>query len=261
LTATVLALLVGVCAVFGLVIGSFLNVVIYRVPAGESVVHPRSRCPSCGTQLGALDNVPVVSWVVLRGKCRTCASPISPRYPGVELLTGVLFAITAWRLGWDPALPAFLVWVAVLVALSFIDLDTFTLPRKIIYAGAVAGVVLLGAAALVNGELRGPAEAVAGALIGFGVLFVIHVISPRGMGFGDVRLAGLLGLYLGWIELPLVAVGLFLAFLFASVVGISLMLAKRKGRKDRVPFGPFLALGALVAVWVGVPILDLYLGR
>ena len=176
-------------------------------------------------------------------------------------MTGVLFGVTAARLGWDAALPAFLVWVAGLVALSFIDLDTFTLPRRIIYLTAAVGAVTLAGAAVVTGDVRDPVEAVAGAAIAFSVLFMIHVISPKGLCFGDVRLAGLLGLFLGWIELPLVGVGLFLAFLFASLIGITLMVLGRKGRKDRVPFGPFLALGALVAVWIGQPILDAYLGR
>ena len=255
----VLGAAVGISFVFGLIIGSFLNVVIHRVPREESIVSPRSRCPKCGTDLRSVDNIPVVSWLVLRGKCRTCAEPISPRYPLVELLTGLLFAATAARIGLAPELPAFLVWVAALVALSMIDLDTFTLPRKIIYVAAGIGAALLAVAAVINGSTRDPREAVLGAVIAFAFLFLIHMISPRGMGFGDVRLAGLLGLFMGWVELGVVAVGLFLAFMFASVVGIGLMAAGRRGRKDRLPFGPFLALGAIVAVWFGVPILDAYL--
>src|SRR5687767_3479062 len=198
--------LAAVVGILGLAVGSFLNVVIYRVPKKESVVRPRSRCPGCGTQLAERDNIPVVSWLVLRGKCRTCGEPISARYPLVELLTAALFAATAIRFGVDAALPAFLVLVAALIALSVIDLDTFTLPRKIIYFALAAGVVLLGVAAAVDGDARGIIEAGAGAAIAFGVLLLIHLVSPRGMGFGDVRLAGLLGLYLGWIELPLVGV-------------------------------------------------------
>jgi leader peptidase (prepilin peptidase) / N-methyltransferase len=179
----------------------------------------------------------------------------------VELLTGIVFGAVAAKFGQDAALPAFLVFVAALIALSFIDLDTFTLPRKIIYVAAGAGGLLLLIAALVDDDWQGLREGAVGAAIAFGVLFVIHFISPRGMGFGDVRLAGLIGLFLGWIELPAVAVGLFLAFLTASVVGIGLMVAGRRGRKDRVPFGPFLALGAFLAIFLATPILDLYLGR
>jgi len=257
----VLALIVAGSVLFGLVIGSFLNVVIHRVPAGESVVHPRSRCPSCGTEISARDNIPVLSWVLLRGKCRACGAPISARYPAVEVLTGALFGAVAARLGADWALPAFLVLTAALVALSAIDLDTFTLPRKVIYVTGAISVVLLAVAALITGDSRGIVEAITGAAIAFTVLFVIHLVSPRGMGFGDVRLAALLGLFLGWMELPQVGVGLFLAFLLASVVGVTLMLLGRKGRKDRVPFGPFLAAGTMLAIFVGQPILDAYLGR
>lgn len=253
--------LVGICALLGLLVGSFLNVVIHRVPAGESVVAPRSRCPRCGTELANRDNIPVVSWLVLRGKCRTCGTPISKRYPFVEALTGVLFGIMAARIGFDPSLPAFLVLTAFLVALSAIDLDTFLLPKKLVWPAFFSGVVLLGAAAVVQRDPRSAAEAAAGSAIAFAVLFVIHFISPKGMGFGDVRLAAVLGLHLGYLELPLVGVGLFLSFLVASVVGVGLMVAKKRGRKDRVPFGPFLAVGAGLAIVFGEPILRVYLGR
>ena len=255
------ALIVAASVLFGLVVGSFLNVVIHRVPAGESVVRPRSKCPRCGTEIASRDNIPVVSWLVLRGKCRACGAPISARYPLVEILTAVLFGAVAARLGEDWALPAFLVLTAGLIALSLIDLDTFKLPRGIIYVTGAISVVLLGAAAAIEGDTRGIVEALAGAAIAFAVLFVIHVISPKGMGFGDVRLAALLGLFLGWMELPMVGVGLFLAFLLASVVGIALMALRRKGRKDRVPFGPFLAAGTMLAIFIGPQILDVYLGR
>ena len=257
----VLAWLVAWCAVLGLVIGSFLNVVIHRVPKGESIVKPRSRCPKCGTEIAGRDNVPVVSWLVLRGRCRHCGEPISARYPAVEVLTAVLFGVVAGKLGFDWALPAFLVLTAALVALSMIDLDTYRLPTPIIYTTIAISLPLLALAALLDGDARGIVEALAGGAIAFGLLFVIHLISPRGMGFGDVRLAGLLGLFLGWIELPMVGVGLFLGFLLAAVVGIGLMIAGRRGRRDRVPFGPFLAAGALLAVLVGDAILRVYLGR
>lgn len=254
-------LLVGLCALLGLMVGSFLNVVIHRVPAGESVVAPRSRCPRCGTELANRDNVPVVSWLVLRGKCRTCGTPISKRYPLVEALTAVLFGMVAARFGFDAALPAFLVLTAFLIALSAIDLDTFLLPKKLVWPAFFAGIVLLGGACVVEGDARGAVEAAAGAAIAFGILFLIHFISPKGMGFGDVRLAAVLGLYLGYLELPLVGVGLFLSFLVASVVGVGLMVAKKRGRKDRVPFGPFLAVGSGLAILFGDAILRVYLGR
>jgi leader peptidase (prepilin peptidase) / N-methyltransferase len=254
-------LLVAGCALLGLMVGSFLNVVIHRVPAGESVVAPRSRCPKCGTELANRDNIPVVSWLLLRGKCRTCGTPISPRYPLVEALTAVLFGVVAARIGFEPELPAFLVLTAFLIALSAIDLDTFLLPKKLVWPAFFAGVVLLGGASLIEGETQDAIEAAAGSAIAFGLLFLIHFISPKGMGFGDVRLAAVLGLYLGYLELPTVGVGLFLSFLVASVVGVGLMVAKKRGRKDRVPFGPFLAVGTGLAIVFGEAILDLYLGR
>ena len=254
-------LIIAVSALVGLMVGSFLNVVIHRVPAGESIVHPRSKCPRCGTELRSRDNVPVVSWLLLRGKCRTCAEPISARYPAVEVLTAVLFAAVAARLGEDWALPAFLVLTAALVALSAIDLETFRLPTPIIYVAGGLGFALLAIAAVVDGDGRGIAEGAAGAVIAFGVLFVINFVYPKGMGFGDVRLAGLLGLFLGWIELPVVAVGLFFGFLLASIIGVGLIATGIKTRKDKVPFGPFLAAGALLAVFVGPQVMDLYLGR
>ena len=254
-------LFVLVMFVLGLIVGSFLNVVIYRVPAKRSIVTPRSACPGCGTELANRDNVPVLSWLVLRGKCRTCSTAISARYPLVELGTGIAFALLAVRFGVDAALPAFLFLTAGLIALSAIDLDTYLLPKAVVWPTLILTSLSLLVAAAVTPDWRGAAEAVAGGLIAFAVLFVIHFISPRGMGFGDVRLAGLLGVALGWIELPVVAVGLFLAFLLASVLGVALIALGVRGRKDKVPFGPFLALGAYFAFFVGTPIIDLYLGR
>ena len=252
------AFVIGVCFVLGLMVGSFLNVVIHRIPRHESVVSPRSACPSCGTEISNRDNVPVLSWLALRGRCRSCDEPISPRYPLVELTTGVIFALVGARLGADWALPAFLVFSAGLIALSAIDLDTYLLPRKVVYPTLFATAALLLVAAAATRDLRGLAEAGAGGLIGFGIFFLIHFISPKGMGFGDVRLAGVIGMALGWIQLPLVAVGLFLAFLLATIVGVGLMVAGRRGRKDKVPFGPFLAAGAMLAVLVGHKVLDIY---
>jgi leader peptidase (prepilin peptidase) / N-methyltransferase len=254
-------LLVGVCALLGLMVGSFLNVVIHRVPAGESVVAPRSRCPKCGNELSNRDNIPVLSWILLRAKCRTCGEPISARYPFVEALTAILFGVVAARIGFEPELPAFLVLTAFLIALSAIDLDTFLLPKKLVWPAFFAGVILLGGASIIEGSTQDAIEAAAGSAIAFAVLFLIHFISPKGMGFGDVRLAAVLGLHLGYLELPMVGVGLFLSFLVASVVGIGLIVAKKRGRKDRVPFGPFLAVGTGLAIVFGEAILNVYLGR
>ena len=255
------AFLTLTCFLFGLVIGSFLNVVIHRTPAGESIVKPRSRCPSCGTQIAERDNIPVLSWLMLRGKCRHCGVPISARYPIVELLTGALFAALAWRLGLAWELPAFLVFTAGLIALSGIDLDTFLLPKKVFYPVLFSSGALLLAAGVLTRDWQGLREAVIGSLLAFAVLGGIHFAYPKGMGFGDVRLVALLGLFLGWLELGAVAVGLFLGFMLGAVVGVGLMIAGRRGRKDRIPFGPFLAAGAYLAIFLAGPILNLYLGR
>lgn len=252
------ALLAAACALLGLAVGSFLNVVIARVPAKQSVVTPRSRCAECSTAIAPRDNIPLVSYALLRGRCRACAVRIPARYPLVELGTAVLFALTAARLGPDPALPAFLVFVAALVAISAIDLEHFIVPNRIVYPTLFASVPLLLIAALVDGDGKAVREAAVGGALAFALFFVIHLASPRGMGFGDVRLSGLIGMFLGWLSVPHVLLGLFLAFLLASVAGIGLMVAKRRTRKEAIPFGPFLAAGAVLAVLAGGPLLRLY---
>lgn len=253
------ASLVVLAALLGLAVGSFLNVVVHRVPRKESVVSPRSRCPGCGTELANRDNIPVVSWLVLRGRCRTCGMAISPRYPLVELGTAALFAVLAARFaGAVAVLPAFLVLGAALVAISLIDLEHFIVPNRIVYPTLFTMAPLLVVAAVVEDDLASIRGAVLGGLLGFGILFVIHFVSPKGMGFGDVRLAGLLGAALGWLDLGHVLLGLFLGFLTASVVSLTLIGLKVRSRKDRIPFGPFLALGGLLAVVVGEPILRWY---
>ena len=260
MSGAVAGLVVAVAGVVGLVVGSFLNVVIHRVPAGESVVRPRSRCPRCGTQLAERDNIPVLSWLLLRGRCRSCGAPISPRYPLVELLTGVLFAAVALRFADDAELPAYLALTAGLIALSAVDLERFLLPNRILYPTLGLVAALLAVAAAVDGDWGSLRDAAVGGAVGFVLLFVIHVVSPKGMGFGDVRLAGLLGVALGWLGLGHVFLGLFLGFLLASFLGVALIALKLRARKDRLPFGPFLAAGAMAAVFVGRPILDWYLG-
>jgi leader peptidase (prepilin peptidase)/N-methyltransferase len=250
----VFALLVVFCGVLGLLIGSFLNVVIHRVPAGESIVKPRSRCPNCGTELANRDNIPVISWLVLRGKCRTCAHPISVRYPIVEGLTGLLFAAEAAKFGFEAELPAYLVLTAFLVALSAIDLDTFLLPKKLVWPAFFSGAVLLGVASFVHHDSTSAVEAAIGAAAAFAFLYLVRFAYPKGMGFGDVRLAPVLGMHLGWLMLGEVAIGLFLSFLLSAVVGVGLIATGVKTRKDRVPFGPFLAAGTLLTVFVGAAI-------
>jgi len=244
----------------GLAVGSFLNVVIHRVPEKQSVVRPRSRCPRCQTTLRPRDNVPVVSWLLLHGRCRNCHGAISIRYPLVELATAALFAAAALRLGDDDpaALPAFLVVFAALLAISAVDLERFIVPNRILYPALFMAAPLLVVAAALDGDWSSLLGAVLGGALGWVLLFAIHMASPKGMGFGDVRLAGLIGMLLGWLSIGHVLLGLFLAFLTAAVVGVGLMLTGVRGRKDRVPFGPFLALGAIAAVFVGGPILSWY---
>lgn len=254
-----LPLLATACAVLGLLVGSFLNVVIVRVPEKRSVVTPRSHCPQCSVQLRDRDNIPVVSWLVLRGRCRSCAAPIPIRYPLVELATGVLFAAMALRFGADWALPGYLVFVAALLAVSAIDLERFLVPNRIVYPSLVASLVLLGLAALLGDDGGALVRSLIGALAASGGLFALALLYPRGMGLGDVKLALLLGLYLGWLSLGHVLLGLFLGFLLGSVVGIALLATGVKGRKDHLPFAPFLAAGAVLAVLAGEPLLDLYL--
>jgi len=232
------------------VIGSFLNVVIHRVPAGESIVSPGSRCPSCRQPLAPYDNVPVLSWLVLRGRCRHCGTSISPRYPAVELLTAIVFASIVIVRGADADLLAELPFAAILIALAAIDLEHRILPNRIVLPAAVFGIV---AAAVVHpGEL--PELLLAGAA-GFTALLLIALAKPGGMMMGDVKLAGVMGLYLGLALVP----ALLVAFLAGSLVGVGLMAARgMAARKEAVPFGPFLALGAMVGLLAGDELVDLY---
>src|SRR5205807_6335645 len=252
------AVVAAVCGVLGLAVGSFLNVVIHRVPLKQSVVRPRSHCPRCGTQLAERDNIPLVSWVLLRGRCRTCGAPISVRYPLVELATAGLFVAAALRFGLDWVLPAYLVLFAALLAISLIDLEHYIIPNRIVYPTLAVSVPLLVLAAAATGHWRDLEHAAIGAVSGWGLMLAIHLVSPRGMGFGDVRLAFVLGLFLGWLSLNHVFLGLFLGFLFGSLVGLVLIVLRRRGRRDHIPFGPFLAAGATVAILAGSPILHWY---
>jgi leader peptidase (prepilin peptidase)/N-methyltransferase len=255
------AFLAVACGLIGLAVGSFLNVVIYRVPRKESVVRPRSACPSCGTPIANRDNIPVVSWLLLRGRCRTCRQPISPRYPLVELGTALLLAGAALRFGLDWSLPAFLVFLAGLLALAFTDLEHFLLPVRIVYPvlAMVAGLLVVAAAA--TGEWSRLVVAVATGVVAAALFYAIHFVYPRGMGFGDVRLAGVIGLALGWLGAGIALLGFFLGFLLGALVGVALILTKRIDPKSHIPFGVFLALGAFVAVYAGHPLVHLYLQR
>jgi leader peptidase (prepilin peptidase)/N-methyltransferase len=250
-----LGFLIGYCAAFGLAVGSFLNVVIYRVPRQESVVSPRSACPSCGSAIAGRDNVPVVSWLVLRGKCRSCHSPISARYPLVELTTAGLFAGAAARFGYNWALPAYLVFFAGLLALACIDMERLLLPKKIVYPllGLVGALFLMAAAATGRWhELLVAGYCAVGWLV---VFFAMNAASPRILGFGDVRLAPVLGLALGWLGVRYVLLGFFAANLIGAVIGVALIATKRISRQQQIPYGIFLALGAAVAIFAGTELL------
>ena len=247
--------------VFGLIIGSFLNVVIWRVPRGESIVSPPSACPSCHTPIQPRDNIPVVSWLLLRGRCRSCGAAISARYPLVEAGTGVLFALAAWLVGPTWALPAALYLMAISVALSLIDIDHHRLPNAIVLPSYPVVLVLLLLPALADGRMDDLLRAVLGGLALFAFYFLLAFIYPAGMGMGDVKLAGILGMYLGWLGWGVLVVGGFLGFVLGAVVGGALMALGRAGRKTRIPFGPFMIAGTLAGLVWGQNIADWYVGR
>jgi leader peptidase (prepilin peptidase)/N-methyltransferase len=237
----------------GMVTGSFIGVVAHRVPLGRSIVGPRSECPSCGAQIAAYDNIPVISWLLLRGRCRSCDARIPVRYPLIELAVGIAFAATAVVLHDDPAQLALgLVFVAVLAAITVTDLERRVIPNAILLAGAVAAVGILAAS-----DPTSLGERAISALAAGGFLFTAALFYPGGMGMGDVKLAALMGLFLGTAVAP----AMLVAIATGAVVGVQLMLSNGSGaRKQAVPFGPFLALGGVVGLLAGDQIVDWYLG-
>ena len=249
----------GIAGLFGLAFGSFMNVVAYRVPLGRSVVNPPSACPACDSPIRPRDNLPVVSWFLLRGKCRDCGEPISARYPVVEAFTGLLFVVTVLIIGVAWVLPAYLWFAAVTIVLILTDLDHKRIPNRILYPGTVVGLVLLAGGALLDGGADDLGRGAMGGVFYFSGLFVLALIARGGFGFGDVKLAFMLGLFLafrGWEHL---LVGIFLAFFIGGLIAIALLLTRKKGRKDAVPFGPSLVLGAWIAIAYGLEIAEWYL--
>jgi leader peptidase (prepilin peptidase)/N-methyltransferase len=237
----------------GLLIGSFLTVVAHRLPRGESVVGGRSHCPGCGAQIAAYDNVPVFSWLLLRGTARCCGVPISPRYPLTELAAGALYAATALVL-WDDAaqLVLGLVFVTMLLAISLTDLERRIIPNKILLVSAALGVVI----AAVADPASLPERAIAAAAAG-GLFFAAALLYPRGMGLGDVKLAAVMGLFLG----ANVATAILVALLAGALVGLAMIARDGAIARTRaIPFGPFLALGGMTALLIGDQLLDWYLG-
>jgi len=236
----------------GMIAGSFISVVAHRVPRGLSIVGPRSQCPSCGAQIAAQDNIPVVSWLLLRGRCRRCGEPIPARYPAVELGLGAAFVATVLVLWNDPAQLAMgLVFVATLAAITLTDLERRIIPNRILLASAIAGLAI--AAIADPGSLP---ERVIAAVGAGGLLLLTALAYPKGMGMGDVKLAALMGLYLGRAVAPALLVG----FLAGALVGVGLLLREgAAARKRGVPFGPFLALGGVVGLLAGNELLDWYL--
>jgi leader peptidase (prepilin peptidase) / N-methyltransferase len=244
------ALEIVAAGLLGAVIGSFLNVVVHRVPSGESLVSPGSHCPACGAAVRPYDNVPIASWLVLRGRCRDCGAGISARYPLIELLTLVVFAAIVAANGFDEDLLLELPFAAALIALAAIDFDHRLLPNRIVYPLAAWGLI---ATLLVDRtDLLEHLASGAGA---FTFLLLAVILYPRGMGMGDVKLSGAMGLYLGLSVIP----ALVIAFLSGSIVGLT-MIAREgaAARKKAVPFGVFLALGGIIALLVGPDLIDLY---
>jgi len=244
---------VAIAFVGGLMAGSFVTVVAHRVPRGESIVGPRSCCPACGAQIAAYDNVPVVSWLLLRGRARCCGASISARYPLTELALGALYAATVavlWGDGGEIALG--LVFVTMLTAVTLTDLERRLIPNKILLVTAIAGIAI----AAVNDPGSLPERAIAATAAG-GLLFAAALAYPRGMGLGDVKLAAVMGLFLGRDVGP----ALLVALLSGSLVGLATIARHgAAARKQAIPFGPFLALGGVVGLLAGAPIVDWYLG-
>jgi len=242
---------------FGLAVGSFMTVVVSRVPAGESLLRPRSRCPCCGTEIANRDNVPVASWIVLRGRCRSCGERIPVRYPVLELATAVLVVagVVTYDRVWVAAMVA--AFLALMPAIAWIDIEHRIIPNRVTYPAflAFAGYVVV--ARVFDGGTD-PARAAAGALLYGGVLFVVALVS-RGMGMGDVKLALVIGIVLGSIGLRFVGVAAAGAVLFGGIGGLAALAAGRY-RKAMIPFGPYMAAGAVIAAFWGEQLAEWYLG-
>jgi leader peptidase (prepilin peptidase)/N-methyltransferase len=245
-----LMILIIYSLIIGLLVGSFLNVCIWRLPRHESIISPGSHCPSCNRPVAFYDNIPVLSYLILGGRCRNCKARISWRYPLVELINGVGYAVLMWRygLGW-PAL-VYAVLFSALVVITFIDLDHQIIPDRITLPGIAIGLAA-GSFILPNGLIEGAA----GLLLGGGLFYLIAVLSRGGMGGGDIKMIAMVGAVLGW---KAVLLTIFVGALSGSLVGLTLMLTRGKSRKTPVPFGPFLSLGTIVFLFWGPEIIAWY---
>ena len=232
-----------VAALAGLIVGSFLNVVIYRLPRGESLVQPGSHCPSCGAALGSLENIPVFSWLALRGRCKSCGAPISIRYPLVELLTAALFALAILEFGVSVASIAIALLAAFLVAMTFIDLDHLLIPDGLAFAAGAVGVVF----ALLE---RSIVPALEGLAVFAGLLGAIYLATHgAGLGLGDVKMGAAIGLFLGF---PAALAAAVASFVVGAAFAIPVLVARKRGRKEALPFGPFMVLATLVGAYAPV---------
>jgi leader peptidase (prepilin peptidase)/N-methyltransferase len=238
----------------GLMIGSFLNVVIYRVPRDESILFPGSHCPDCGSAVQARHNVPVIGWLVLRGRCASCLEPISIRYPLVEAGTATLFVAITVRFGLSAQLPAYLYLAAIGVTLAMIDFDVRRLPDSIVLPSYVISVLLLMPAGAVTGDWWVATRSLLGMAALWTIYMILALAYPNGMGFGDVKLAGVLGLYLGWLGWGALLIGGFGAFLIGGLGGTALIASGRASRNTAIPFAPCMIASAVLAVLVAVPI-------
>jgi len=248
------------CGILGLLIGSFLNVVAWRVPRGESIVHPPSACPHCGHRLSWWENIPLLSFALLRGRCRGCRERIAWRYPIVEAVTGIAFVLVFLKFGLVPELPAYLYFAAIAVVLSVIDIDLRRLPDSIVLPSYVVLGVLFTVAAIVEGDPAQLARALLAGVALFGCYFAVAFAYPAGMGFGDVKLAGVIGIVLGWMGWGSLLIGAFAGFLTGAIGGLLMMAITRGGRKTMIPFGPFMLLGGAIGIGWGEQLAEAYLG-
>ena len=247
--------------IFGSAIGSFLNVCIYRLPRNLSIISPSSRCPSCNIPIKPYDNIPILSYIFLGGRCRVCKAGISFRYPLVETLNALLYVLVLWRFGFGLQTIVYSIFCSALIVITFIDLDFQIIPDKITLPGILIGLIagsFLMPDPFMRYSLLGIKASIIGLLAGGGLFYAIAVLSRGGMGGGDIKMMAMVGSLMGWKSVLLTT---FLGSLSGAVLGIFLMIAKGKGRKTKIPFGPFLALGTLITLFYGQEILYWYFNR